>query len=257
MTTEVNRDSWNRHKWRRDTSWWDDLEVPTDELKERDENVFDWLESVAPDPYEHDYVLYTDGSGCVNGWGGYAALYERIELLEDLRGPASSGAIVAGTYGSTVQRSEFNAFLDGVHKILSDRCEELQDRAAVDEEFAYKIGTEGLLSQFSGPDRISIIWYTDRNNLAQCLLFDQKGEPLLPRTKERDLWMRWSFMAKHVCVTPMCRPRNVVAGQAACDTLAGAARALLMGAEPEFSNATQNFYSSDQWLTKKPQTARF
>lgn len=253
----AGRDAWNQHKWRRDTGWWDELEVPTDELKTRDESVFDWLESVAPDPYEHDYVLYTDGSGCSAGWGGYAAVWERIEIVGEVRGPAASGAVAAGTYGSTVQRSEFNAFLDGVHAILTSRAAELQDRAATDEEFAYRIGTEGVLNQFLGPDRITIIWYTDRNNLAQGLLFDQRGDLLAARTVERDLWMRWSFLAKHVCVTPMCRPRNAVAGQAVCDKMAGMARSLLMGAELEFSNATQKFYSSDQWQTKKSQTARF
>lgn len=257
MTIDGSRDAWNRHKWRRDTSWWDDLAVPTDELKERDELVFDWLESVAPDPYEHDYVLHTDGSGCAEGWGGYAAVWERIELVGDLREPVKSDVLVSGTYGSTVQRSEFNAFLDGVHSILNDRCAELQDRAATDSDLAYQIGSGGLLNQFLGPDRVTILWYTDRSNLAQCLLYDEEGEPLMARAKERDLWMRWSFMAKHVCVTPMCRPRNVVAGQALCDELAGVARSLLKEAEPKLSHATQKFYPIDQWLTQKSQSARF
>jgi hypothetical protein len=255
--TNNNLDAWNRHKWRRDTSWWDNLEVPVDELKERDETVFDWLEAVAPDPYEHDYVLYTDGSGCVKGWGGYAAVYEKIDLVDSLRCPVNSGVVMAATYGSTVSRSEFNAFLDGVHKILTDRCAELQDRADSDSEFAYRIGTEGMLNQITGPDRISIIWYTDRNSLAQCLLFDDKGEPLMTRSKERDLWLRWSLMAKHVCVTPMCRPRNAVKGQELCDELAGSARSALIGMVSYFGTTSQKFYSCDQWLTQKPQTARF
>ncbi len=251
------RDAWNQHRWRRDTSWWDDLEVPTQELKARDEDVFDWLESVAPDPYEHDYVLYTDGSGCAIGWGGYAALYERIELSEEHRAPVDSGLVFAATYGSSVSRSEFNAFLDGVYKILQDRCDELKEQAKCDDEMAYRLGTEGLLNQFSGPERISILWYTDRSSIGSALLYDEKGEPLAARTKERDLWMRWSFLAKHVCVTPMCRPRNVVKGQAVCDDLAGRARKLLLAATEELESATQNFYKSDKWLTQKSQTARF
>lgn len=257
MTDSPGSGSWNQHKWRRDTSWWDMLEVPKDELKSRDEDVFDWLEAVAPDPYEHDYVLYTDGSGCSSGWGGYAAVYERIELADDFRSPVDSGAFVAGTYGSTVQRSEFSALLDGVYKILRDRCEDLKEQAAAEPEFAYKLGTEGVLNQLLGPDRISILWYTDRNNLAQCFLFDENGEALLARTKERDLWMRWSFMAKHVCLTPMCRARNVVPGQAVCDRLAGVARTLLKDAEEKLSNATQNFYSNEKWLKQKSQAAQF
>lgn len=259
MPDALNRDSWNQHKWRKDTSWWDELEVPMEVIGDRSNqaDVFDWLEEVAPDPYEHDYVLYTDGSGCTKGWGGYAAVFERIELGEEFREPVDCEAVITGTYNSTVQRSEFNAFLDGVHKILTLRCAELQEQAGADEHARYILGTEGALNQFRGPDRLTILWYTDRNNIAQCLLFDEEGDPLLPRSRERDLWLRWSFMSQHVCITPMHRPRNVVDGQALCDDLAGKARALLLEAEPSFSAASKQFHPTDTWLKKKKQVAQF
>ena len=44
MTSDPTRDSWNRHKWRRDTSWWDEFEVDTDAVKVDHANVFDCLE---------------------------------------------------------------------------------------------------------------------------------------------------------------------------------------------------------------------
>lgn len=257
MKAEHNQDGWNKHRWRRDTSWWDDLEVPIDELSDRGESVFEWLESIAPDPYEHDFVLYTDGSGCSAGWGGYAAVYERIDLVDELRAPVSQGVVVSSTYGSTVSRSEMNALLDGVHRILSERCAVIQDRTAVDSEFGYRVGTEGALEQISGPERVRILWYTDRENLAKSMLFDASGEPLMSRRKERDLWLRWSFMARHVCLTPMHRPRNSVPGQAVCDALAGIARQRLKDALEQLKEATQNIYPCDQWLTPKPQTAQF
>ena len=255
--SDPNRESWNQHQWKKDTSWWDDLEVPAEEVAESHDSVFAWLEEVSPDPYEHDYVLYTDGSGCSKGWGGYAAVFERIELQGELRAPVSGGAVVAGTYGSTVQRSEFNAFLDGVHKILTTRCEEMIEEAKSDDALRYKYGTEGVLNQLQGPDRLTILWYTDRNNLAQSFLYDEEGDPLMSRKKERDLWMRWSFMTKHVCITPMYRPRNVVDGQAVCDKLAGAARSLLLEAEEAFAEVTQKFHPIDKWQKKTSQTAQF
>ena len=256
MPSNPNADAWNQHKWRKETSWWDDLEVDTELLASRNVTVFDWLEEAAPDPYEHDYILYTDGSGCVGGWGGYAAIWERIELQNELRSPISRGCLVSGTYGSTVQRSELNAFLDGVHSILTERGRELQEQA-IDEAERYKLGTEGILPQFTGPDRISILWYTDRSNISQSLLYNLDGDPLASRAKERDLWMRWSFMAKHVCVTPMCRPRNVVDGQAICDELAGAARALLKGASASLAASSVKIYPIESWQLKKPQSAIF
>lgn len=255
----INRDAWNKHQWRKEPSWWDTLEVHQDEIRKKYADVFEWLEEVAPNPYEHDYILYTDGSGCTIGWGGYAAVWERIELEGDFRAPVSSGAIVNGSYGSTVQRSELNALLDGVHAILTERSRELVDQAREDtnDGLLFDIGTQGVLNQFTGSNRITILWYTDRSNLAHALLHDDSGSPLQARNKDRDLWMRWSFMAKYVCITPMCRPRNVVEGQAMCDALAGHARALLKDSAEALSLLTEKIYQTSSWKTIKPQTAIF
>ena len=256
--SNFGRDRFNRHKWRRDTTWWDDLEVDFAAVKDRFYgNVFDWLESVAPDPYEHDYILYTDGSGCAVGWGGYAAVIERIELVDEDRRPVSSQVLVSGTYGSTVQRCEFSALLDGVHAILSSRCGEMIEEALGDDAAAYDLKTAGALSKLMGPERLTILWYTDRNNLAQCFLHDSDGNPLLARNRERDLWMRWAFMSKHVCITPMHRPRTVVDGQAICDEMAGVARALMKGAADTLSVAAEKIHSIEQWKKSKPQSAIF
>lgn len=257
MSDSENCASWNRHKWRRDPSWWDELEVPTKQLEGSGDEVFFWLENVAPDPYEHDYVLYTDGSGCSGGWGGYAALYERIELDGSFRGPVASGTALGGTYGSTVQRSEFNAFLEGVHRILTEQCDDLEEKSLADDELRYRLGTEGLLNQFTGPSRVTILWYTDRSNLAQSLLFDEEGDPLFSRAKERDLWMRWSFLTRHVCITPMYCPRNVVEGQAACDKLASVARSSVKSSWEMMADAAKQFHPHDQWNKKTPQAGRF
>lgn len=256
MSESFGRDSWNKHKWKRETSWWDDLEVDRAELKASGEDVFEWLESVAPDPYEHDFVLYTDGSGCSNGWGGYAAVIEEVDLKGDHRAVIDSDVLVSGTYGSTVQRSEFNALIDGVYHILRKRCERIQDEA-VDEEEKYRLSTEGVLNQLTGPNRITILWYTDRRNLAESFLFDEEGDPLCSRSKERDMWMRWSFLTRHVCITPMHRRRNVVDGQAVCDELAGIARQAMLEAGDRLSAAAEKVQPTEKWTKPITQRAPF
>jgi len=250
---------WIRHKWRRDTGWWDNLEVPQDEIKESyDGKVFDWLREQAPDPLEHDYVLYTDGSGCSNGWGGYAALIQRIDLVGETREVVSSRAIVHGTYGSTVQRCEMSAWLDGVHSILAERADEIKEAAHGDQEELYRIAQAGgAFNCLAGADRPSVLWYNDRSNIAQALLFDENGDPLCDRKKDRDLWMRWSMMASRVCITPMCNPRNKIEGQAVCDALAGEARRLMKENHERFAACADKFLQPEQWLQKKPQTAPF
>ncbi len=257
MSPDTNRDGWNRHRWRRQTTWWDTLEVPLPELREKNEHPRDWLVSVAPDPYEHDYVLYTDGSGCTFGWGAYAAVWEKIDLRDELRVPVSSGSAFGANYGASVNRNELTALLEGVWSILTERCLELRDRAIEDAKLSYIISTEGPLHQLVGADRVTILWYTDRENLANALLFDDKGEALAARTKDRDLWLRWSFMARHVCVTPLNVPRNVVGNQAMCDALAGAAREGLMSAREKIEDATRTLIPSTQWTTQVPQRAQF
>tara|TARA_R110002110_G_scaffold8326_11_gene41921 strand:- start:6426 stop:7088 length:663 start_codon:yes stop_codon:yes gene_type:complete len=220
--------------------------------------VFDWLAEMAPDPLEHDYVLYTDGSGCVKGWGGYAAVIQKIDMVDGTRAVVDARTIVNGTYGSTVQRCEMNAFLDGVHSILSERAGEVKDAAKVSQEELYHIAeVGGALNCLSGADRPTILWYNDRANIAQALLFDVNGDALHSRNKDRDLWMRWSMMARHACITPMCRPRNTIEGQATCDALAGEGRKLMMGAWEAFASHTQQIHPTDKWQKKKPQSAHF
>jgi len=208
------------YNWKREVSWWDDLEVPDDKLKGND--TFDWLQEVRPHAMEHDYVLSTDGSGCKHGWGGYAAIIQKVGPTENLgRAVVDTNALVHATYGSTVQRCELTSFIDGVHSILHKELGE--DR---EEEFNAE-SHAGPLSIFSGPNRLSILWLTDRANLAKALLFNEYGEPLNARKTEIDLWLRYSGMARYVCVTPQFTPRNTIQEQAQCDELAGTARKLL------------------------------
>jgi hypothetical protein len=254
------QENWARHKWRRDTSWWDNLSVPSDVAK-GGQDVFTWLDEVAPDPGEHDFILYTDGSGCDRGWGGYGAVIQRVGLQDEFRQILSTECLFGGTYGSTVQRCEMTALMDGVHRILTIRARELQDEAITDDHLRYELGARGTLSQLTGPDRVSILWFTDRANLAKSLLFNEDGDVLNARTTDVDLWLRWSAMARCVCVTPMSLPRNQIVGQAVCDALAGKARELLKSNSEQFTEPFMRIAgelpSGQPWNQPKKQTAPF
>jgi hypothetical protein len=165
--------------------------------------------------------------------------------------------LFAGTYGSTVQRSEMQAFLDGIHRILERKCAEIRDEAVTDDTLRYEIGTNGVLHKLLGPERVTVLWYTDRANLAKSLLFDEDGDVLNARSSEADLWLRWSAMTRYVCVTPMALARNTIAGQAVCDALAGEARALLKNNIQTFIEKVGAFQSEQTWTKPKPQKALF
>ena len=240
-------------KWRKETSFWDTLEVPAEE---DGPHLFSWLDTVAPSPMEHDFVLYTDGSGCTKGWGASASIIEKVDMTsaDEWRRVVDSRVLVSATYGSTVQRRELSAFLDGVHEILRIRAEDFLDQEVGD--FA-EVDRNRVLNNFTGPVRVSILWYTDRMNLAKSLLFDDCGGVLNARNTEADLWLRYSAMARHVCVTPMCLPRNQIPNQAACDKLCEIARKALMHVSDGLSAITSNIYPPEKWNQPQPQKALF
>lgn len=250
-----------RH-YRRAPSWWDAFEVPAGHTGA---HLRTWLDENAPHPEEHDYVLYTDGSGCTRGWGAYAAIIEEIgpvtrgdELAASHRGVVWQDLRVGGTFGATVNRSEMEAFLSGMHAIMSRqlcKSEVLSDEEENDDPSQPKLGSP--LSRFSGNDRTTVLWYTDRENLAKSLLFGADGNTLYSRNKERDLWLRFSSMARHVCVTPMPTPRNSVAKQAVTDALCTLARSALVSQIDEFERLTQGIIPSESWKTTKNQRAMF
>lgn len=240
-------------RWKRETSWWDDLEV-TAEVCAEYSNIFSWVDEVAPEAWEHDYVLYTDGSGCERGWGGYAALIEKYDLVDEERQVVDSWPLMGGTHGSTVARSEMTAFLDGIHSIVRDAAGDLLERS--EEMDLYEIKQQGILNRMTGPDRVTVLWYTDRENLAKALLYDENGDPLQGRRTETDLWMRWSTFARSVCVTPLATLRNTVDGQAACDAMAGLARESIK-AQTEVLAAISDKLHPTSWTKKRSQKALF
>lgn len=239
-------------KWRKSPAWWDVLEVPD---SENGPHLFTWLDSVAPSPEEHDFILYTDGSGCTKGWGASASIIEQVRLVDNQRQIGDNARVlVSATYGSTVQRRELSAFLDGLHEILRVRAESFLDQEL--EDFS-DVDRKHILNNFTGQDRITVLWFTDRMNLAKSLLFDERGDLLNARSSETDLWLRFSAMARHVCVTPMCLPRNENPKQEMCDALCGIARRRLMSCWESMEENTKSIYSTEKWNQPQPQKALF
>lgn len=246
------------HKWRRDTTWWDELTVPSN-IKRDAAKVGEWLAINSPEPAEHDFILYTDGAGGPAGWGATAAVIQPISYDKetDSRIPQEAFCIFSGSYGSTVQRQELTAFLDGIHAILTRQAIMIADGLMESSASAYELSKQGPLAGLLGPDRVTVMWYTDRANLALSLLFDEAGEALNARSTERDLWLRWSAMARHVCVTPQWTARNLVDGQAACDTICTVSRALLKDNVDKLSEASKNIINSETWKNPIHQRALF
>lgn len=240
-------------KWRRAPRFWDTFSIPSDVPRA---HLFTWVAEHAPSPMEHDYILHTDGSGCVGGWGAHAALIQKVELSDtsQRRDVVDSRLRLAATYGSTVQRNELSAMLDGLHEILQWRTAEAQDEAVDDNDDA---GKRDTLRTLTADNRVTVLWFTDRSNLAQALLFDEDDRPLNARSSEMDLWMRFSAMARFCCITPMLMPRNTVGGQAACDALCGVARQTIKEAMDSLTAAVGSFYSNEKWTQPKPQRALF
>lgn len=240
-------------QWRQPPSFWDTLEVPCDQ---KGAHLFTWLESVSPAPLAHDFILSTDGSGCVAGWGASASIIQKIDRPhdEEYRKVVDTRVLVSATYGSTVQRRELSAFLDGVHEILRLAAEEVLNRTVEDDGV---FDRSNPLSVLTGNERVTVLWYTDRANLAKSLLFDEEGEILNARSTERDLWLRYSAMAKHVCVTPMWTIRNLIPTQGACDSLCSTARQALKHAAPKLAESTNHLYDLEKWQSQQPQRALF
>lgn len=238
-------------QFRKAPSWWDDLVVP-DEAKGA--HIATWMSEHLPHPLQHDYVLYTDGSGCVNGWGAQAAIIEAVAGDDGVRRVYDTDLRITGTYGSTVNRSELSAFIDGVHAILTHR---LSAVAGLDADEALEKPVGGPLAAFQGSDRVTIMWHTDRQNLAKSLLFGVDGLPLCARSRDRDLWMRYSTMARHVCVSPLCADRNTVDYQKTADHLCSIARLAMLNAKEAFISATSGIIKDQIWKHPKNQKALF
>lgn len=195
---------------RAETSVWDNLVVPSSLLKSKSKlALYRWVAVSMPEENQHDFVISTDGSGANDGIGAAAAIVGLIDTVDGRRSVQAQRCYVSANYGESVQRNELGAFIAGVRIAL---------------QWSLDIGTVEKLSDFANEDRIRIMWYTDRRNLADSFLYDEHGSPINRRSSDRDLWAQWAYFARYVCITPICLPRNTEANQAACDGICTIAR---------------------------------
>ena len=190
------------------------------------------IDNLDLDPESFDYKLWTDGSGHEDGYGATAAVWRARDGAMD--------TAVSGNYGQTVNRNEFAALLDGIQSIVSHRIRTLGETQELP-----KIPINVL----SGADRATIAWYTDRQSLALMLVFDEHLRPIYKRTHERDLWARYAFFARHVCIVPYYRERNTVPEQGLCDTLCGIMRTAMKTADGEMKLESSN--TQIEWKIRK------
>lgn len=185
------------------------------------------------DPDSFDYTLWTDGSGHSDGYGAYAAIWKCADGDMDM----SFGA----NYGQTVNRNELIAMIEGLTAILSDRVVKMRG--------VLEMNPKNELAALNDADRVTVAWHTDRQNLAVSLLWNDAGEPVFRRNSDRDLWARFSFLAKHACVVPYHSPRNVVAQQGMCDEVCTLMREAIKKMDGEVKLASLK--TDVKWIQRK------
>ena len=232
--------------------YWDDLCPPVLTSQGSDVNELkDWLEKTVPKDEEHEYLLYTDGSGCRFGWGAYASLAQKVTEDGLESDPLLCRVGANYNHDQCVERNEMTAFIEGLQSIL---CHQLswQKKDGGAEEVRQVSAWKNM---FTGTNRIRVKWYTDRFNLACGLLFKEDGEPLNDRSTVQDLWGRFNFgFARYFCVSPCPLPRNTVTAQAATDKLCGIARKALKEQQSQLATAAlSGNYNIESWIKPKSQ----
>ena len=114
------------------------------------------------------FGLYTDGSGLeLDGFGGWACLV----IAPDGRRIINTG----GSTGTTVDRMEFTALLEGLESILKLWDDPLFNRA---------------------DDSIVVHWHSDRESLVKS------AQAIYGRKSAHDLWLRFDHYAEKMQIFP-------------------------------------------------------
>ena len=117
-----------------------------------------------------DIEIYTDGSGHVNGFGGWAAFIATPDRThKDFR--------IGSANGTSVDRMEFTALLEGL-------------------QGAYEMLDRLLQSRFDDPKwKPNISWFTDRESLLNSV------KRIYGRSNCLDLWARFQFYESRMIIT--------------------------------------------------------
>lgn len=164
------------------------------------------LEGFRNDKRPVEWLIWTDGSGHTDGYGGYGAIAARVKSRAGIHpGPLRASAAIHGT---TVNRAEFTGLLEALQMIHSS---EMKARGG------------GSSMYPSVPVRVR--WFSDRENLVLGVGLDPAtGDPYYARHVDQDLWARYDWYAKSILVYPVYVARNTLAFQARCDYVASFGR---------------------------------
>lgn len=146
-----------------------------------------------------NFLLYTDGSGHPDGYGGSAA------LAYDANASLLFRHVVA-SYATDVDRAELEALLlglQGIFKYTSARRDDL----------------------LKSPIRVA--WFCDRESLVGCVATDANGRPFFARHAQPDLWLRFAWYEPMFTIDPHHIARGRDPNNILCDALAGDARRLI------------------------------
>ena len=160
------------------------------------------------------FLLFTDGSGCNDSFGGSASV--AIHTGE----PTFAHYVTRATYSTTVfnnvDRMEFDGLLNGLQSILD----------------ALHIHTPPMLEDLRRR-RPAVAWFTDRESLALSVwrpAIAEAGVPRPPfyaRRASPDLWRRFDYYEELFHVIPMFNPRETLAAHTEIDELASEMRELI------------------------------
>jgi len=118
---------------------------------------------------KHDIEIYTDGSGHINGFGGWAAYITTPDRTrKDFR--------MGGASRTSVDRMEFTAFLEGLQGAM-EMAQEMPEWR-----------DEGWCP--------AVLWYSDRESLVNSVL------KTYARSNCPDLWDRFAFYEGQLLITP-------------------------------------------------------
>jgi len=163
------------------------------------------IRELYPDPNTHDFILYTDGSGHADGYGGSACLVQSNSHKKR--------AIHLAAYSNTsTDRAEFEGLLNGLQSIVEMmQWKSPSDYAALEQR----------------PRKLTVGWVTDRESLALSVWRQEDGTTVYQRKKQGDLWARYEYYEKIFLVTPYVIARNSTTTHAYVDRLASEARILI------------------------------
>jgi len=144
-----------------------------------------------------DFLLYTDGSGYQDGFSGFCATF-----ISQVPGHLDKGTRMGSMSGSTVDRAEMTALLEGLQAI-ADFLETVPK---------FRLGNQ----------KITIQWFTDREALAKSV------DRTYGRHSSPDLWVRFEYYEKMFDITPQWVERETEFPEfKACDLHASTNRVIL------------------------------